>query len=399
MNVILLDTPKARESLQPFSYVMSLAKLRVGIRTIEEKWQHYLPGDYSYLTAPYLHGKFPCVEAQENLCIDSTFCPNPILVAAIKRLKKNQRLVVDTTTIAAICDKTILQTLQDDDFDTSALRTVFFEGPYTQIKQNWDIFLHNEQELRNDFRWVTQGREVPTNQDQHTILYNKKDIFLAEGVSTKAAILNAEKGPIYIGRNTTIQEGAIIKGPVAICESVQINPGAIISRATTIGPHSKVGGEVQNSVILGYSNKAHDGFMGNSVVGMWCNIGAGTHTSNLRNDYAQIKMWDNRRETFKRLGIQFCGIFMGDYSRCGIGTMFDAGTVVGISTHLLGIGLFDKVIPSFTWGIPSKHIQTYRLPEALAAAARMMERRSATLTEEDKKILTHIFLTTAIYRS
>ena len=399
MNIVLFDTPQSRTLLKPFSYTRALAKMRVGISTIEEKWKHYLKGDYSFLTVPYLSKKFPCVEAQENLCINSTVCPDQALVESIKNLKGNQMLVKDDTLIAALCNRTILQDFRENDCNTPHFQSIFFEGPLTQIKNNWDIFLINEQEIRKDFQWMCERSTTQRIQDQHTIAYNETDIFLAEGASTKAAILNAETGPIYIGSNAIIEEGAIIKGPVAICEGAQISAGARISNTTTIGPYAKVGGEVCNSVILGYSNKAHDGFMGNSVIGEWCNIGAGTNTSNLRNDYSNIKIWDEQREAFETTDVQFCGLFMGDHSKCAIGTTFDAGTIVGISTNLLGIGLFDKVIPSFTWGMPGNRIQTYHLDKALETAERMMKRRMVQLTEEDKKVLAHIFLVTAIYRS
>jgi UDP-N-acetylglucosamine diphosphorylase/glucosamine-1-phosphate N-acetyltransferase len=399
MNIVLFDTPQARTALRPFSYMRALAKIRVGIHTIEEKWQYYLQGHYSFLTVPYLGHKFPCVEAQENLCINGTICPDPILVEAILNLKSNQQLVQDGVLIATLCDKEVLQHLQNDNLDTPRVKSVPFEGQYTRVKNSWDIFRINEQEIRKDFTLICEGRTTKHIQDPHTLIYNAQSIFLEGGVSTKAAILNAESGPIYIGSNAIIQEGAIIRGPVAICEEVQIEAGARISNGTTIGPYSKAGGEVNNSVILGYSNKAHDGFMGNSVIGEWCNLGAGTNTSNLRNDYGKIKTWDEHREEFYTTNMQFCGLLMGDHSKCAINTMFDAGTVVGTSTNLFGAGFLDKVIPAFTWGMPNKRIHTYRLNKALEAAERMTVRRAVQLTEQDRKILAHIFLATAIHRS
>jgi UDP-N-acetylglucosamine diphosphorylase/glucosamine-1-phosphate N-acetyltransferase len=376
-----------------------LAKLRIGIGTIEEKWKHYLKGTYSFLTAPYLSHKFPCVEAQENLCINSTVCPDHVLLAAIKQLKANQKLVKDGFIIATLCDSAVLQDFPNNYFEAPSLKSIAFEEPLTRIKNNWDIFLFNEAELRKDFQCICKERTTQPIQDQHTIAYNEASIFLEEGASTRAAILNAELGPIYIGRNATIQEGAVIKGPVAICEEVQISTGARISNATTIGPYARVGGEINNSVMLGYSNKAHDGFMGNSVIGEWCNLGAGTNTSNLRNDYGKVKVWNERKEKFDTTDLQFCGLFMGDHSKCAINTMFNAGTMVGISSNLFGAGFFDKVIPSFTWGMPGTHIQTYLLDKALEAAKRMTMRRLVQLTEQDEEILTHVFLATSIHRN
>jgi UDP-N-acetylglucosamine diphosphorylase/glucosamine-1-phosphate N-acetyltransferase len=399
VNIVLFDTLQARELLKPFSYTRALAKLRVGIGTIEEKWKHYLQGEYSFLTAPYLSTKFPCIEAQDNLCINSTVCPDEVLLKAIKQLETNQKLVKDGLLIAALCDSATLQALPNDYFEAPSLKKIVFEGPLTQIKNNWDIFLFNETELRKDFQWICKNCTTQPIQDRHTIVYNEEAIFIEKGVSTRAAILNAESGPIYIGRNATVQEGAIIKGPVAICEEVQISAGARISNATTLGPYARAGGEINNSVMLGYSNKAHDGFMGNSVIGEWCNLGAGTNTSNLRNDYGKVKAWDERSKEFDTTDLQFCGLFMGDHSKCAINAMFNAGTMVGVSSNLFGVGFFDKVIPSFTRGMPGTRIQTYLLDKALEAAERMTMRRLVQLTKQDQEILTHIFLATAVYRN
>ena len=399
MNIVLFDTPEARKSLIPFSYTRALAKIRIGIGTVEEKWKRYLHGNYSFFTAPYLNDKFPCVEAEENLCINSTICPEQVLSGAIKKLEVNQKLVKDDILIAMLCDRAVLQDLHNPDFDASSLKSVVFEGPLTQIKNNWDIFLLNEKELRKDFQWISTEGTTQRIQDRSTIVYNEESIFIEKDVSIRAAILNAESGPIYIGSNVTIQEGAIIRGPIAICEGTRISAGARIYNATTIGPYSKVGGEIDNSVILGYSNKAHDGFMGNSVIGEWCNLGAGTNTSNLRSDYSRVKIWDNHKGEFDTIDLQFCGLFMGDHSKCAINTMFHAGTLVGVSSNIFGVDFLDKFIPSFTWGIPGTRIQTYLLDKALEAAERMTTRRLVQLTEQDKKILSHVFLTTSIYRS
>lgn len=399
MNIVLFDTAQARRSLSPFSYTRALAKIRIGICTIEEKWKHYLQADCSLLTAPYLSKKFPYTEAPENLCINSTICPDRVLVEAIKSLEINQKLVKDDLLIATFCDRAVFQSLRDNDFDHTALQGKEFEGVCTQLKNNWDIFLLNAQELSKDFQWTCQGKVTQGISDKHTITYNEAAIFLEEGASTKAAVLNAELGPIYLGKNVHVQEGAVIRGPVAVCEEAQISAGARISNATTIGPHAKIGGEVHNSVILGYSNKAHDGFMGHSVLGEWCNLGAGTNTSNLRNDYSNVKAWDEHRGVFDTTDVQFCGLFMGDHSKSGINTMFNAGTVVGVSSNLFGAGYFDKVIPSFVWGTPGACRQTYRLDKALEAATSMTRRRMVALSEEDKKILTHVFLATSIDRS
>lgn len=397
MNIVLFDTQQARKRLAPFSYTRSLAKIRVGITTIEEKWRYYLPGDYSFLTASYLSHKFPCVAAKRNLCINSTVCPDPWLLAAIRRLSPNQRLFQGDTSIAVFCDGEKLKNLSENSFIDPFLTNIAFEKSITQVKNKWDIWLLNETEIEKDFQWVCERRTTRRIADRHTIVYNREKIFLEENVSIKAAVLNAESGPIYLGRDVLIREGAVVKGPVAICRGAQINAGADIRGATTIGPYAKVGGEVHNTVILGYSNKAHSGFMGNSVIGEWCNLGAGTNTSNLRNDYGNIKVWDDHREDFEATNLQFCGIFMGDHSKCAINTMFKAGTVVGVSSNLFGLGFCSKVVPSFTWGMPgTSNTQTYLLNRALDAAERMTTRRLVSLTKEDKDILVSLFSTASI---
>ena len=398
MNILLFDTLKARIALKPFSFIRPLAKIRVGIVTIEEKWKHYLPGDYSSLTAPYLREKFPSKEAEKNLLINSTIFPNKDLVQAIQQLKLGEQLVKGNTLIALVCDSPTLKKVYNHDSTLPNFKAVSFEKDFTQIKYKWDIFLLNDQAIRDDFQWICQGRNSQKIEDKATITYGTTSIFLEEGVSIKAAILNAEEGPIYIGKNTLIQEGAVIKGPVAIGEGTRISVGAKLREATTIGPYSCVGGEIENTVIFGYSNKVHDGFLGNTVMGEWCNLGAGTNTSNLKNNYGKVKVWNYQKDGFVNSQQQFCGAFIGDHSKCSINTMFNSGTVLGINVNLFGAGFFDKFIPSFTWGGADVHTTTYDLYKALAVAERVMSRRSQLLTNEDKHILTHIFRATAIYR-
>lgn len=390
MNILLFDTPQARIALKPFADTRPLAHTRLGITTMEEKWKHYLPGDYSFLTAPYLSKKFPCIEAPVNWCINSTICPDKALVESIRQLQAHEQLVQGDTLIAFVGDQATLQSVYRDGFEQLNLKRIKFEGPITQVKNKWDIFLLNEDALSQDFEWIRVGKTTQPIKDQHTTIYNAADIFVEEGASIKAAILNAEIGPIYIGKNAIVQEGAIIRGPVALGEGVQVNAGARIYNATTIGPYAKVGGEVSNTVIFGYSNKAHDGFLGNSVIGAWCNLGAGTTTSNLKNDYSEVRVWDDFQEDFVGTNLQFCGLFMGDYSRCGISTMFNTGTVVGVSANLFGAGFCNKFVPSFTRGGPDTNMTIYKLGKALEAAARTMERRARQLTAADKHILTHI---------
>ncbi len=400
MNVVLLDTLSAIQALRPFSYTRPLSLLRVGIRTLEEKWKHYL-GDssYSYWTSAHLREKFPCRVLDINLCINSTICADDVVVEAIRQLEDNQQLIQEDTFIAARCDRRVLEGIQHHYFSQKALKSREFEGQLTRVVNKWDLFLLAEQELLKDFQQMTCGVASQPIQDPHTIVYQKHNVFVSPGATIKAAILNAEEGPIYIGPRATIHERAVIKGPVAICQQAHVQPGACLRQATVVGPFTKVGGEVVNTVFLGYSNKAHEGFVGNSVIGNWCNLGAGTQASNLRNDYANVKVWDVYRKEFVKTPLQFCGLFMGDYSKCGINTSFSAGTTVGVNANLFGVEIPYKNIPSFTWGTPSPEVKTYVLEKALLAAERMMLRRMVTLEREDRAILAEVFSLTALERN
>jgi UDP-N-acetylglucosamine diphosphorylase/glucosamine-1-phosphate N-acetyltransferase len=399
MNVILFDTPRSRALLRPFSYTKALAEVRVGIGKMKEKWKNYLPGDYSSLTAPYLGNKFPCTSSADNLCINSTVCPDQVLAEAVRSLNPNQKLVKGERLLAVRCDQAVLQDFKDKQCKIPELPSLAFEGPITQIEYPWDLFGVNEQEIRKDIQWISKKKATQTIPDPHTITYHPQDIYLGSNVVVQAAILNAVSGPIYIGDNVTIEAGAVINGPAAICTGARIKAGASISNATTIGPYTNVGGEVSNSVIFGYSNKAYNGFIGNSVIGAWCNMGAGTNVANLRNDYDTVKVWDEYQEVANNTNMQFCGLFMGDYSRCTAHTTFDAGTIVGVSSNLLGTHTGGKMVPSFTQRTSAGHMQTYHLDKALSATQRMMELRMVQFTKEDAKIFAHLFLTTAIYRN
>ncbi len=229
------------------------------------------------------------------------------------------------------------------------------------------------------------------------MVYAPENIFIEEGVYIRAAILNAENGPIYLGKNSIVQEGAIIRGAFAMGEGSHVNMGAKMRGDISLGPYCKVGGEVSNSVVFGYSNKAHDGFLGNSVLGEWCNLGADTNTSNLKNNYDSPKLWNHAYNDFEKTGIQFCGLMMGDHSKAGINTMFNTGTVVDVSTNIFGSGFPSNYIPSFAWG-GGEQYEEYELPKALETAERVMARRNVPFTPMDKEILSHIFELSAYRR-
>lgn len=389
MNCILFDDSAIRVNLLPFTYTRPVAGIRTGILTIAEKWSKHLNTSVSFLTAPHLQEKFPIQQTSDNLLINGALCPDTKLVKAIQSLTPGQALKKNTTWLAARISAVAL--------DFNSLYATEYNEDYTLIDQSWKIFQHNAQQIRADFELITKGKRSHGVNDKHTIVYNEENIFVEEGVHIRAAVLNAEDGPIYLGKNSVVQEGALIKGPFALCEGSHVNMGGKMRGDTTVGPFSKVGGEISNSVIFGYSNKGHDGFIGNTVLGEWCNLGADTNTSNLKNNYESVKLWSYAKNGFVNTGLQFCGLMMGDHSKCGINTMFNTGTVVGVSANIFGDGFPRNFIPSFAWGGASGFM-TYQLNKAFETAEKVMSRRHIILSDIDKRILQHIFEESAANR-
>lgn len=386
MNIILFDDPPLRTELLPFTFTRPVAKIRIGLLTIAEKWEKWLNEKVSYRTEDYLSGRYPLKQGTGNLLINGALCPNETLVAQIKDLPLNSALYKDGVQLA----------LHVGDAYSSAENAtpIEYQDDILLIDRVWKIFQFNGAQLRSDFELITAGRKSVGIQDSHTRVYNESNIFVEEGAITRAAVLNAENGPIYLGKNSIILEGALIKGPFGLCEGSQVSMGAKVRGDTTVGPFSKIGGEVSNSVIFGYSNKAHDGFLGNSVLGEWCNIGADTNTSNLKNSYENVKLWSYTQGRFKDTGLQFCGLMMGDHSKCGINTMFNTGTIVGVSTNIYGEGFPRTFIPSFAWG-GANGFTTFLLPKALDTVTRMMARRNVVPDEYEERILRKVFELTA----
>lgn len=381
MNLILFDDPTIRTNLLPFTFTRPVADIRIGIITIREKWEKYLNCSSSSLTIDYLQKKYTTTAGSENILINGALCPDEKLVNAIKNLALGETLVSGESILAAKSSSATLPLKE---------KTIGYTEVFTWIDQPWKIFQHNAAQIKSDFALITKGRTSAGIQDKHTIVYGAENIFVEEGVDIKAAVLNAESGPIYLGKNSVVQEGALIKGSFALCEGATVNMGAKMRGDTTIGPHCKVGGEISNSVLFGFSNKGHDGFLGNSVLGEWCNLGADTNTSNLKNNYDQVKLWSYGKRGFVNTGQQFCGLMMGDHSKCGINTMFNTGTVVGVSANVFGDGYPRNFIPSFSWGGAAGFIP-YQLNKVFETAERVMSRRHIELTDIDKEILQHIF--------
>ena len=383
MNVILFDSN--RSNFYPLSYTRPISEFRIGILTIKEKWTHYYK-NISTKTEDYLVSKYPIRKQKENLWIDASVLPSKELKTELDSLRNGEVLESNGKIIA----------FKNVNYSFKNLNKINTSILVNSIENIWDIFSDNGREIEADFKLLTKARKSQKISDTNTVI--GKHIFIEKGAKISCSILNAENGPIYIGKNTEIMEGAIIRGPFAMGENAVLKMGAKIYGPTTLGPHCKVGGEVNNSVFFGYSSKAHDGFLGNSVIGEWCNLGADTNNSNLKNNYAEVKLWNYEMERFKKTGLQFCGLIMGDHSKCGINTMFNTGTVIGVSANIFGSGFPRNFVPSFSWGGASG-FQVYKLPKVFEVASKVFERRKLDFDENEQNILSEVYDMTKRYRN
>lgn len=393
MNFILFD--ERRTHLLPLSYTRPIADFRCGILTLKEKWEKRIPeGQFSYLTAEYLGSKYPNQYHQhKNIYLSGNLLSSDDLVGMIHQLLEGEAMVDKEGNLLAVrTNKQLgLNELRSEGFTIKQ-----FKGEALKIQNLWDVFVLNAQELQKDFDMLTKDRTSAALSATNTLIGDQ--IFLEEGAKVEAATLNTTTGPIYLAKGAEIMEGSVVRGGLAMGEGAVLKLASKIYGATTIGPFSKVGGEVNNSVIFGYSNKGHDGFLGNSVLGEWCNLGADTNVSNLKNNYATIKLWNYQKKGFVDSKRQFCGMMMGDHSKSGINTMFNTATVVGVSANVYGGGFPRNFIPSFAWGGSDKWM-TYRFDRAMEVAERMMERRGVALTEVDRTLLQHVFDESAQFRN
>lgn len=406
MQMILFEDYKIWDFL-PFTYTRPFAALRIGIDTIYEKWKYYLP-DIKLVTRYPLSEKFNDIYTEtDTLFINSRFLPTPNLLHEIHHIEKNTILTFQGEVVVFRCEESIVQEElihrplsyeRLEKFKQAFDEEQIGDVSYIFFNKIADLFQKNGQLILMDFVRLTQNKTSFPLLDPYTKVYSPENIFIEEGVELRCAVLNASKGPIYIGKHAEIQENSVIIGPCAIGEHAVINIGAKIRGETTIGPYCKVGGEVSNSVFLGFSNKAHDGFVGNSYIGEWCNLGADTNTSNLKNNYSNVKIYSEHHQTFVDTGTQFCGTFMGDHSKTGINTMLNTGSVVGVCANIFGGDFPPKFIPSFSWG-GADGFQTFQLEKAFEVAEKMMKRRNIPFTEKDKKILSFVFQETAKFRT
>jgi UDP-N-acetylglucosamine diphosphorylase/glucosamine-1-phosphate N-acetyltransferase len=390
MNYILFDESNVRTSLLPLTFMRPVADIRIGILTIREKWEKRLNTITSTLSDTYLSNKFPIVKEENNVLINGSVCPNDELISLIKKLKPNQTIISQDTIIALHVTEDELDALGDQ--TSEGIEEIELKEPPLKINHTWEIFSKNETALLEDFAFLTKDRISQKISKTNTVL-GEGQIFLEKGAKVECSILNTKNGPIYIGKDAEIMEGSMIRGPFALCDHAQIKMAAKIYGPTTIGPCCRVGGEVNNSVMFGFSNKAHDGFLGHSVIAEWCNIGADTNTSNLKNTYDTIRLWSYGKQTFINTHLQFCGLIMGDHSKCGINTMFNTGTVVGVNANIFGPGFQRNFIPSFIWGGTTGHTN-YNLDKALEVAEAVYKRRRIEFTLTDRELLKDVYTLT-----
>jgi UDP-N-acetylglucosamine diphosphorylase/glucosamine-1-phosphate N-acetyltransferase len=389
MTINLFDDA-ARHTLLPLTFTRPVADLRIGILTISQKWEKYLNATAGFVTADYLQTKYPS-NTTATLFINGSVCPDDKLLEAIGQLNAGQALYASDLLLAY---KTDTGTVHND-FEAKDYQPLAYTHSFIKINYPEDIFKFNDAELRKDFKLLTAGRTSTPLSSTNTFLGDQ--IFAEEGAKAECSTFNSLNGPIYIGSNSQVWEGSNIRGSFALCHDSQVKMGTKIYGQTTIGPFSRVGGEINNAVIWGYSSKGHEGYLGNSVLGQWCNIGADSNNSNLKNNYAEVRLWDYTTTSFRKTGLQFCGLIMADHSKCGINTMFNTGTVAGVSANIFGAGFPRNFIPDFAWG-GAQGFEVYSINKMFETATKVFERRSLDFDQVEKDILTQIFTDTKTHR-
>lgn len=398
-KIVLFDTEETHGNLLPLSYTRPVSDFRVGIRTLRQTWESILPGEYSCRPVEFQREKYgTCPDGDDMLFVAGNLIPSESLLPDIESLESGEALEAEGAIVAFRGSEA--------DLDAGKMRKRQFidKADVRLIRYAFDVFMNNADAIKEDFRRITAGRVSAPLDDSNRVIGVRRDaegndlIFIEEGATVEGAVINVKDGPVYIGRNATVMEGACLRGPIALCDNAQIKMGAKIYGGTTVGPYCKVGGEVQNAVIFGYSNKAHDGYLGNAVIGEWCNLGAGVNASNLKNDYSKIRIWNYPRHTFMRTDLQFCGLIMGDHSKAGINCMFNTATVVGVGVNLHGSGFPRVFIPSFLEGSPAGGMTDVSLEKFYQIAERVMMRRGIALSEGDKRIYERVYEVASTYK-
>lgn len=390
MNIVLFDCHQTRENLLPLTFTRPVADIRLGVLTIREKWEKLMNRPSFSLTEEYLLDKYPAYHTEDGAVhINGAVLPDAELIDAITHLGALKALVKGDLLIAFKSEKNHLN-YENFEGIAKGFSQIEYTKPVTHISYSWDLFRMNGDALKADFKLLTEGRVSQPLSSTNTLIGSAENLFIEEGGKVEASILNTTTGPIYIGKDAEIMEGCTVRGPLALHEHAALKMSAKVYGPTTLGPHCKAGGELNNVIFFGYSNKAHDGFLGNSVIGEWCNIGADTNNSNLKNNYSPVEVYSYREGKSVQTALTFCGLVMGDHSKCGINTMFNTGTVVGVSANIFGGDFPPKFIPSFTWG-GSRWLRTFEFEKSVEVAEKMMERRGLVLEAADVKILQHIF--------
>lgn len=389
MNLVFFDDTEIVTNLRPFTFTRPISDIRMGILTIRGKW-HRLLGikSSSNYTERHLEGKFPLHIKGENLCINSCILPDTEIVEAVKSLQVDQMLFQNGEWLAGIFTDQLKADF--DECNMKPFEVIEYKGKVERVQNTWDIFTLCGKEIEKDFKLLTVNVTPGLHEEGVHVIGNPNLIFVEEGAIIQPGVsLNTTSGPIYLAADSEIMEGCLVRGPFFLGEHSQLKMGAKIYGPSSFGPHCKVGGEVNNSVLFGYSSKAHDGFLGNSVLGEWCNLGADTNNSNLKNNYAEVKVWHYGKESFVKTGLQFCGLIMGDHSKCGINTMFNTGTVVGVSANIFGDGFPRNYIPSFSWGGAAGFTE-YKLKDAIETAKLVYQRRNMIFDEEEQAIFKYL---------
>ncbi len=395
MNYILFDDD-SWEQLLPLSYTRPVCELRVGILSLREKWEKRLQTKISYITQDYLAEKYPVEISNDNIIINGSVIANDYIAKLIQELEPNEALLYQDDLIAArISEKQFIKLFETDEVDQ--LKGIdLTDTPIIKINKLTDLFQANNLAIREDFELLSSSVS-PSNISATNKVLAKSNIYIHPTARVEHSILNAQKGPIYVGAHAEIMEGSLIRGPVAVCNNSILKMGSIIYGATTIGPYCKVGGELKNVILHSYSNKAHQGYLGDSYIGAWCNLGADTNSSNLKNNYSSVRLWSYPDESYINTSATFCGLFMGDHAKSGINTMFNTGTVVGVAANVFGAGYPPKFIPSFAWG-GIENIKTFKIQKAIEMIERVQARKELVFDKIDKTIIHNIFERSAKYR-
>lgn len=398
MNIFFFDTDKSHQNLLPLSFTRPVADFRVGITTIREKWEAMLPGNYAYLPVQYLRPKFGDIDNPDAIALflNGAAIPDVNLVEAVADLQAGDALWLDDEIVAFLGSY--------NDLSTQNFKTIIRHPAAKLIRYVFDIFLLNPELIKEDFQRITAGRKSAPLSPSNRVIGDFIDteglprLFIEDGAVVEGATINLKKGPVYIGKNVEIMEGSTIRGPLALCNNAKIRMGAKIYGGSTFGPFCKVGGEIDNAVMFGYSNKAHDGYLGNAVIGEWCNIGAGVNCSNLKNDYSKIRIWNYHSHSFMRTDLQFCGPIIGDHTKIGINCMLNTATVIGVGVNLHGAGFPRPFVPSFSEGSPAGGFSEVSMKKFHDIAERVMSRRNMRLTDDDSRIMEKVYEIASTFR-